>query len=68
VITGKTIVEVSDASHTSPAMSSVTPTNSHAVTPMSLSQPGVANSPLSSRGSISTRSGSVVASAPAFLR
>ena len=62
VITGSTIVSVRASSQTSPASSTVTPTSSHAVSPRSRSQPGVANRPVSSRGSSSTTSS--VASLP----
>ena len=56
VITGATIVCVSDASHTRPIRSSATPTRSHDVRPMSLSQVGAAKTPVSSPASISTKS------------
>src|SRR5215207_3359003 len=42
VITGITIVSVSDSSQTAPTSSSVTPTRSHDVMPRSRSQPGAA--------------------------
>ena len=56
VITGNTIVSVRASSHTIPTSSTVTPTSSHAVRPRSRSHPGVANRPVSSRGSSSTTS------------
>ena len=54
VITGATMVCVSEASQTRPTRSSATPTRSQEVRPTSLSQPGAAKTPVSSLASIST--------------
>ena len=54
VIKGTTIVCVSVSSQTAPTRKSATPTSSHAVRPMSRSQPGAAKTPESSLASIST--------------
>src|SRR4051794_4814413 len=54
VMTGVTIVLVSERTQTSPTTASVTPTASHAVNPRSRSHLGAANRPTSSRGSSST--------------
>ena len=54
VITGVTIVEVSEASQTTPTSRTVTPTRNHDVKPRSLSQRGVVNSPVRLVGSTST--------------
>ena len=56
VMTGTTIVSISDNSATVPASSAMTPTSSQAVTPMSRSHPGAANIPDRSSGWTSTTS------------
>src|SRR5436190_14900973 len=68
VITGVTMTSVSVRTHTIPTRSAVTPTNSHAVSPMSRSQEGAAKTPVSSAASISTNSSVSTPGSPSRLR